>query len=220
MSEIRGTNFKKAFLVFTLIVVVSFISSPPGSSVEIAAWVQAFGSIGALWVAIWLFYAQAKDQRRREIRLRNEKELYVLDALLLEIGFIYINHTGGINKVFERIEGDILKKIDIYELEDPSKVYKSLGINMSLISDRSLAIDIIDFYNNFNLFVLAVKRHNDVIETVSMGKMVEYVEASEAGNYDEIGISTKYLRRLSKGVIEKYNELDRKIEIQKKMISI
>jgi hypothetical protein len=81
----RWGSFAIAFLAGMM--VTAFIKWPPAQSSDWAAWVQAFGSIGAIGVAIYVSWAQARNDRLRE----RERENADADDVLMNIQAIIEN---------------------------------------------------------------------------------------------------------------------------------
>lgn len=81
----RAGLFAIAFLAGMLI--TAFMRWPPSQSSDWASWVQAFGSIGAIGVAIYVSSAQARNDRARE----RERQIAEDDNVLMNVQAILEN---------------------------------------------------------------------------------------------------------------------------------
>lgn len=73
-----GAKFAGAFLLG--MAVTAFSHWPPSSSSDWAAWVQAIGSIAAVGVAIYISWAQARNDRAKERERDHAERLLILEG--------------------------------------------------------------------------------------------------------------------------------------------
>lgn len=84
------------------IVATAFVRWPPHQSSDWAAWVQAIGSIGAVGVAIYISWAQAKNDRDRE-RARAAAEN---DGILMNVPAVLQNAAKIIDEMPDSTASD------------------------------------------------------------------------------------------------------------------
>ncbi|MFM0163911.1 hypothetical protein PQR39_26290 [Paraburkholderia sediminicola] len=76
--------FAVAFLI--VVMLTAFFKWPPMTSSDWAAWVQAIGAIGAIGVAIYVSWAQAKNDRARADERDHAERLRLLEGPMGIIG--------------------------------------------------------------------------------------------------------------------------------------
>jgi predicted histidine transporter YuiF (NhaC family) len=74
-----------ASMFYVVYFVMAFNDHPPSQSQDIAAWVQAFGSVGAILVAVWVSYEQHRKQEAHERQREVDEERGLLKSLRSEI---------------------------------------------------------------------------------------------------------------------------------------
>ncbi|WP_175625595.1 MULTISPECIES: hypothetical protein [Oxalobacteraceae] len=131
-----------------------------------AGWVQAIGSIVAIFAAIYISQYQHQSDRKRDVIAEKNQLLRLMQSLKDELDVVKTS--------FALSAGDNIKStpdgegVPFYmELSDrPFMVYSSYVTQIGIIPDSELRRDIIATYTRFNIFILTLKINNGMFNRV------------------------------------------------------
>jgi hypothetical protein len=164
----KSNIFVLEVVATTAIVAIAFtvllLLFPFMKSEVVAAWVQAIGSLGAIWVAVWLFYAQHEKAIERakieeESGIRNL--LRSLQDEILVIAETFEKRNGKL--LMEGKDGEAFLLILPF-VDKPFPIYQSSIAHLGKIHNENLRRLIIDGYGRALGFVHNVKLNNVLIE--------------------------------------------------------
>jgi len=137
---------------------------PEMKNADMAAWVQAIGSIFAIFAAIWISYDQQRRQRRRD----EEREIIEIRHMLLsirdEIWFTYDAFQQRNGKLLENSkEGTpFIHKMPL--AEKPFPVYEASVDKIGRIPDDKLRQLIIIGHGQARGMILSIRFNNSLVE--------------------------------------------------------
>lgn len=173
---------------------VAFDEHPPTSSQDFAAWVQAFGSIGAILVAVWVSYHQHEKQQERDKCAEAEEVESMLLSLRDEIGTLW--------QLYERRVGNLLAADPdgtafLYRWpiqEKPFTVYDSCVGRIGKIKDQKLRQKIIVTYGHAWGLVASFRANNAMVQDFEEANAI----AHRSGVDDDVEEAARKLLRLQK----------------------
>lgn len=150
-----------------------FVLNWPSTSSEWAVWVQAFGSIGAILGAVYLF-----DQDKRHQRLINEEnkkneQKSLIVSLKSELS---VRHSQYMHRIGGRIDKGELSKQGGFEWkvpDNPFNVYTSSASRLGEIQGDSLRGLIIQTYAEMEGLLLTIATLKEVLRHKSDDKYLE-----------------------------------------------
>jgi hypothetical protein len=143
--------------------VTIFAVHSPVTSQDWAAWVQAFGSIGALLIAVWLFYAQHAQAIAREEEAERAEIRHLLRSLRDEISVVV--------EGFEKSNGKLLMEgkqgeafwYQIPVPDRPFPIYESSVDRIGKISNDDLRRLIVIGYGRALGVAQSIRMNNAIV---------------------------------------------------------
>lgn len=148
------------------ILLTVFVMRFPNTSEQWASWVQAFGSIGAIYFAIYTLRVQHDRDRARVEEEDRLQLLRLLQSLKDELEVVKASFAlSAGNDIKNSIPGNGVNA-SFYLSDKPFQVYASHVDRIGLIPKDDLRRKIIATYTRFNIFILALKMQNDLFHVV------------------------------------------------------
>lgn len=138
-----------------------FVTRPPLAPADVAAWVQAVGSIGAILGAIVLAYVQHRKTIERDYENDRERVRRMLQSILDEIEVMFHGFKNGVgNRISGITEGTFFVG-QIAVTDSRFRVYNAYVKEIGNLPDAALRREIIGLHTQFEVFVLAINFHNE-----------------------------------------------------------
>lgn len=156
---------KAIFTTIFLVCMIGFFDAiNKDKSFEAAAWIQAFGTVAAVLVAIWVMYRQQENQRQQEL-MRKEKDIEnFLSGVRDEISLFRFGLRNGIGFSLEQVgENGALHAMAIMA-EKPFNFYYSMQHIMGEMKDISLRQKIMAGYMLVESMIQLFLSHNELLE--------------------------------------------------------
>lgn len=134
------------------------------ASSEAAGWIQAIGSVAAIFAAIWISSDQMRQQVAKEARARMENELAFLQSIQVEFEIAVVNTRADFGKCMRELnEGEPI--LSIYPVaESPFKIFDAQISNLSFVRDPALKTKIVRGYLNAMSLVQTIRMNNLLVE--------------------------------------------------------
>lgn len=132
-----------------------------------AAWVQAFGSIGAVVAAIYVLHKQRQDMIEREVNAIKTAEVRLLMALKTEI---IIRQGQYMEKIGNAIADGSIRRVGPFEWaapENPFHVYTAMCKDLGLIKDDGLRASVIKTYAEMEGLLYSIRTMKDELNKVA-----------------------------------------------------
>lgn len=143
-------------ILFLVAGLVAALETHELGSAEVASWVQAIGSVGAIVVAILVFKGQKDEEREREARsLRNSIRALEAEIAAHCIGVAEI--SASIKRCMEREEMNAF-----VETKVSFPIYASCASALGSVSDRNVQAAIINQYRWIEVFYDMVNHLGDI----------------------------------------------------------
>ncbi|MCY0389587.1 hypothetical protein OVY01_20790 [Robbsia sp. Bb-Pol-6] len=205
------------FFLSVFFIVKIFTLFMPKQSSDWASWVQAFGSIGAIFVAIYVSYDQNKKQLVREKEKVKKEELSLLtiinDELFLLRKLVDERFADFLSKIPKNISDMELHKVPT----KPFLVYEGSVSKIGIISDEDIRRKIIYIYSGYNRLFDGMSLFNEISDSYDDAKRYDdSADTSESRKekderYKDLEYSHLQLRELYKKIDDPLNALLRNL---------
>ncbi|ULH05369.1 hypothetical protein [Alcaligenes faecalis] len=132
-----------------------------------AAWVQAFGSIGAVVAAIYVLHKQRQDMIEREVNAIRTAEARLLMALKTEIS---IRQGQYMEKIGNLIADGSIRSIGAFEWaapDNPFHIYTAMCKDLGLVKEDELRALVIKTYAEMEGLIYSIKTMKDELAKVA-----------------------------------------------------
>jgi hypothetical protein len=177
-----------------------------------AAWVQAVGSVLAIFVAIWVSWDQAKTQRRREIEREDSELTGLLRALRTEISANAENARVAFGTDLEIVTENNPYLCTLPISEDPFDIYNGVVPKLGLIRDDALRDQIVRTYGSAKGFVLTLRYHNDLVAVFEQESISVEIN-SDAASRRRLQLATGAISSYSVVLRDNYRKMTEKVAV-------
>ena len=139
---------------------LSWIECHPG----LASWLQAFGSIVAIIIAIWVPYWQKKQAQAQSKLAEREQVRHLLRNLRDEMIVVEENFDKGNGKALMEVPAGQPFNYIIPIVERPFPIYDGSTAKLGQIPNDNLRRTIITGYGHANGFVGSIRMNNVLVE--------------------------------------------------------
>jgi hypothetical protein len=169
-----------AAIIFLLFFGIALTQHPPKGTQDFAAWAQAIGSIGAILVAVWVYYSQHLASIRRAKNDEHQEIRSILSSLRDEMQVItetFVAGTGG--KLSGSAQGTpFLRKVALFG--NPFFIYEGYKGQIGKIPDDELRKLIITGYGRAFGMMNSLILNNNLIERYEQADYLVAIGKDEA----------------------------------------
>lgn len=139
----------------------------PADSGQWASWIQAFGSIGAILIAVWVSHRDNVNASKREREAELEEGRRVIKALMTELAVCWDNYNSIAGRAIEAHEIGTPFRSYWLPPEDPFPMFLAYAGRMHLIICPQLRQNIIHAYASMRTMFIAYKTNNLAMEELN-----------------------------------------------------
>jgi len=137
----------------TLILVGVFVWKLPVKSSDWAAWMQAFGSLIAIGVAVWATLHQQRVQAEKEKRNERREQVVMMQSIAAELSNALEMFSSDLANRLEAASGMVAVEFS----SNPFPVYSALAPRISQMPTPDLSERVIAAYSHSNGLLLQLK---------------------------------------------------------------
>ncbi|WP_061939465.1 hypothetical protein [Collimonas pratensis] len=157
----------------------TFHTHPLTKAADFPAWVQAIGSIVAIFAAIGISYTQQRNAIKRESRKVIDENLYTVKSIRDELAVLSEGFELHVGKEIRSLKrGDILL-IEWNPAERPFVVYEACASQLGKIDDDRLRKNIIYAFAQARGLVLSIRTNTRLIERLDAAQASPIVPGDE-----------------------------------------
>lgn len=149
-----------------------------------AAWVQAFGSIGAILIAVWVSHRDNRNAVDRAALAEQEEGSRAAEALSTELIVHWQHYQDVAGAAIERHPTDTAFKSYWLPPENPFPMFHGYAGKMHLIANADLRKQLVYAYSSFQTLFSAYKSNNksmDELNEINRLMSQNHTEASALG---------------------------------------
>jgi len=177
-------GFQVILLLAFLALCVVLAAYWPADSGQWASWIQAFGSIGAILIAVWVSHRDNVNASKREREAELEEGRRVKKALMIELAVGWDHYSAIAGRAIEAHELDTPFRSYWLPPEDPFPMFLAYAGRTHLISCPQLRQDIINAYASMRTMFVTYKTNNlamDELNNINTLIVREIKGASDLG---------------------------------------
>ncbi|WYX26568.1 hypothetical protein WJ969_14290 [Achromobacter xylosoxidans] len=149
-----------------------------------ASWVQAFGSIGAILIAVWVSHRDNQNAVERAARAEQEEGERAAEALGTELLVHWKHYQDVAGAAIEGHSAGTAFKSYWLPPEDPFPMFHAYAGKMHLIANANLREQLVYAYSSFQTLFSAYKSNNksmDELNEINRLMSQNYSEANALG---------------------------------------
>lgn len=171
---------------------VAFYEHPPVSSQDFAAWVQAFGSIGAILGAVWVSYDQHDKQRARDEEAATTEIQNILYGLHDEIALNLKEFQENLGAKIKASQRGTPFELTFPVAERPFSIFDGCRGSIGKIRNHGQRSKIILTYGLAHGFIQTFHMNNMLIERRNRAIYI-HSQAPNAANHASVVATTNAL---------------------------